>query len=858
MIIPGFIGGRMVKWLTKITVTATESESYYHYKDNRVFPSHVDAELADAEGGGKKVTRVEISLDGGETWSVCALNHSEKPNRYEKYWCWCFWCLHIDPLRLLAADEIIVRAWDQTLNTQPQNLIWNLTVTYIKLDLPHILNSPPHHSALPQGMMNNCWFRVRVTVRRPLAGDISIAFEHPTQPGNQPGGWMTPHKQLIQSGAPEKSVSGPPVGGIITSDALFSRDEVREHSSFDSVWIIVHDQVYDCTAFLKDHPGGADSILVNAGSDCSDDFDAIHSDKAKSMLAAYRIGRLKATSLAKSIEKIPVKLVAKTQITGDVRLFRFALPAVDQLLGLRPGHHIFLSATVNDKLCMRAYTPTSLEDAADYVELLIKIYDGGLMTQYLESLPLGAAMEINGPAGRIEYAGRGSFVIDGKTRRVTRVAMVAGGTGITPVYQIIRAMMREGDDLGIKMCLVYASRSEDDILMREDLDRWARQQPERLEVWYVVGEVRREEWGYSVGMVTDGVLREHIPMGVEEESLTLVCGPLAMVQLVVLPALEKMKYEVELKASDQVSRQSDGRKLLIYGSGFTTWRPTLAKYRVALCLQPMAASGEHFPLLHSTPPPTTHHPSSSSSDEDDENINNYRTLHDLSSELPELLAASHDPLDANTADRWIARHPSLIRLTGKHPFNSEPPLPLLMRHGFITPVPLHYVRNHGPVPGQTADLSTWTVEICGLVTRPAKFTVPDLARDFSSFQIPVTLVCAGNRRKEQNMVRQTVGFNWGPTSISTSVWRGVRLRDVLRRCGIMGRRHSALNVCFEGAEDLPGGGGGGVSKYGTSLRKEVAMDPSRDIMIAYMQNGELLTPDHGFPVSTPSNLNSQT
>ncbi|KAK8967485.1 Nitrate reductase [NAD(P)H] [Platanthera guangdongensis] len=510
MIIPGFIGGRMVKWLTKITVTATESESYYHYKDNRVFPSHVDAELADAEGGGKKVTRVEISLDGGETWSDCALNHPEKPNRYGKYWCWCFWSLHIDPLRLLAADEIIVRAWDQTLNTQPQNLIWNLT-----------------------GMMNNCWFRVRVTVRRPLTGDISIAFEHPTQPGNQPGGWMTPHKQLIQSGAPEKSVSGPPVGGIITSDALFSRDE-----------IIVHDQVYDCTAFLKDHPGGADSILVNAGSDCSDDFDAIHSDKAKSMLAAYRIGRLKATSLAKSIEKIPVKLVAKTQITGDVRLFRFALPAADQLLGLRPGHHIFLSATINDKLCMRAYTPTSLEDASGYVELLIKIYDGGLMTQYLESLPLGAAMEINGPAGRIEYAGRGSFVIDGKTRRVTRVAMVAGGTGITLVYQIIRAMMREGDDLGIRMCLVYASRSEDDILMREDLDRWAREQPERLDVWYVVGEVRREEWGYSVGMVTGGVLREHIPMGVEEESLALVCGPLAMVQLVVLPALEKMKYEV--------------------------------------------------------------------------------------------------------------------------------------------------------------------------------------------------------------------------------------------------------------------------------------------------------------------------
>lgn len=95
------------------------------------------------------------------------------------------------------------------------------------------------------------------------------------------------------------------------------------------------------------------------------------------------------------------------------------------------------------------------------------------------------------------------------------------------------------------------------------------------------------------------------------------------------------------------------------------------------------------------------------------------------------------------------------------------------------------------------------------------------------------------------MVKQTIGFNWGAAGVSTSVWRGVRLRDVLKRCGILTRRKGALNVCFEGAEDLPGGGG---SKYGTSLRKEIAMDPARDIIIAYMQNGELLAPDHGFPV----------
>ena len=39
-----------------------------------------------------------------------------------------------------------------------------------------------------------------------------------------------------------------------------------------------------------------------------------------------------------------------------------------------------------------------------------------------------------------------------------------------------------------------------------------------------------------------------------------------------------------------------------------------------------------------------------------------------------------------------------VRLTGKHPFNVEPPLPLLMAHGHSTPASIHYVRNHGKVP----------------------------------------------------------------------------------------------------------------------------------------------------------------
>jgi nitrate reductase (NAD(P)H) len=234
--------------------------------------------------------------------------------------------------------------------------------------------------------------------------------------------------------------------------------------------------------------------------------------------------------------------------------------------------------------------------------------------------------------------------------------------------------------------------------------------------------------------------------------------------------------------------------------------------------------------------------SNSSNKEDDENYLNMVKniiLKGRSEVEPSVL----DPRDEGTADHWIERNPSLIRLTGKHPFNSEPPLQSLMHHGFITPVQLHYVRNHGHVP--KAHWEDWTIEVTGLVKNPTQFSMDQLVNDFPSREFPVTLVCSANRRKEQNMVKQTIGFNWGPCATSTSVWRGVPLRNMLKRCGIYSRNSGALYVCFEGAEELPGGGG---SKYGTSILCEVALDRTRDIILAYMQNGDVLSPDHGFPV----------
>ena len=87
----------------------------------------------------------------------------------------------------------------------------------------------------------------------------------------------------------------------------------------------------------------------------------------------------------------------------------------------------------------------------------------------------------------------------------------------------------------------------------------------------------------------------------------------------------------------------------------------------------------------------------------------------------------------------------------------EPPLTTLMR-GPVTPASLHYVRSHGPVP--RLGWNTHRLSVGGLVERPATFSMDQLLGAFEEVTVTCTLTCAGNRRKEENMVAKTIGFNW--------------------------------------------------------------------------------------------------
>ena len=93
--------------------------------------------------------------------------------------------------------------------------------------------------------------------------------------------------------------------------------------------------------------------------------------------------------------------------------------------------------------------------------------------------------------------------------------------------------------------------------------------------------------------------------------------------------------------------------------------------------------------------------------------------------------------------------------------------------------------HHSQAPQKHWD--THRIEIKGLVERPCILTMDEIIA-LPSITLPITLVCAGNRRKEENMLKKSIGFNWGPCAVSTSYWTGVKLRDLLLHAGVKVRR----------------------------------------------------------------------
>uniref|UniRef100_A0A673IHK3 cytochrome-b5 reductase n=1 Tax=Sinocyclocheilus rhinocerous TaxID=307959 RepID=A0A673IHK3_9TELE len=135
-------------------------------------------------------------------------------------------------------------------------------------------------------------------------------------------------------------------------------------------------------------------------------------------------------------------------------------------------HYVYLSAKVNGNLVIRAYTPVSSDEDKGYIDLVVKVYyknthpnypDGGKMSQYLNDMKIGDTIDFRSPNGLLVYNGNGQFAIrpdkksEPKVQKFRHVGMIAGGTGITPMLQLIKSITADHAD-NTKCSLIFANQ----------------------------------------------------------------------------------------------------------------------------------------------------------------------------------------------------------------------------------------------------------------------------------------------------------------------------------------------------------------------------------------------------------------
>lgn len=166
------------------------------------------------------------------------------------------------------------------------------------------------------------------------------------------------------------------------------------------------------------------------------------------------------------------------------------------------------------------------KDKPGQLELLVKRYPNGKASSHIHSLHPGDSLTFLAPLRGFEW----------KPNLVPHVYMLAGGAGITPMYQLIRGILKNPDDR-TKISLVFGVNTEEDMLLQSELEGLAKQFPGRFSYLFTVSrqEGKKLPGSSDEGRLRTGYIDEQLLRGVVgRDSLSgtkvFVCGPPAMEQ----------------------------------------------------------------------------------------------------------------------------------------------------------------------------------------------------------------------------------------------------------------------------------------------------------------------------------------
>ncbi|KIW69133.1 hypothetical protein PV04_05026 [Phialophora macrospora] len=212
---------------------------------------------------------------------------------------------------------------------------------------------------------------------------------------------------------------------------------------------------------------------------------------------------------------VDLKLKEIIPYNHNTKRFKFALPDEEHVSGLNVASAIItkFKPENEEKPVIRPYTPINDEDARGYLELLVKVYPKGPMSEHIHSMKEGDTLSFKGPIPKYPWS----------PNKHSHITLISGGTGITPMYQLIRAITKNPEDK-TKVSLIFGNIKEEDILLKKELSDLENEFPQRFRVFYTLDNPP-ESWPYGKGFITKELLKEVIPDPKTENIKIFVCGP---------------------------------------------------------------------------------------------------------------------------------------------------------------------------------------------------------------------------------------------------------------------------------------------------------------------------------------------
>jgi ferredoxin-NADP reductase len=231
--------------------------------------------------------------------------------------------------------------------------------------------------------------------------------------------------------------------------------------------------------------------------------------------------------------------------TPEVRTFRLVPSGTARLpFDFLPGQYLNLSLSVDGRMVNRSYTIASSPTRVGYCELSVKREEHGVASKYLhEAVREGTLLDVSAPAGRFTFTGA----------EAESIVMIAGGVGITPLM----AKLRYLTDLAWpgEIHLVYAVRSEREIVFREELDYLQRRFP-NLHVTVTLSRGDGAVWKGEHGRISAELLERIVPQ--ISSQCFHVCGPVQMMESIVaiLQGLGVPVEQIKLESFTRPERPS--------------------------------------------------------------------------------------------------------------------------------------------------------------------------------------------------------------------------------------------------------------------------------------------------------------